>query len=104
MNKQELDDIKFRLNEGYWGGRVCSDTGCPLKHDCKSLLAEIDRLQAERDNGELHERNTVRSPKPNKRIPGIGTCQICKTELCIDDEALYFCPTCGQRLKEVRDE
>ncbi len=48
----------------------------------------------------LKERDTVLAPKPDKRIPGIGRCQICKTELCIDDENLYFCPTCGQRLKD----
>jgi hypothetical protein len=36
--------------------------------------------------------------KPNKRIPGICKCPICKTELC-EDEDLNYCPTCGQRLK-----
>jgi len=45
-------------------------------------------------------RECLKPPKPDKRIPGIGKCQICKTELCIDDPDLFFCPTCGQRLKE----
>lgn len=45
------------------------------------------------------EKQIPKEPKPNKRIPGIGKCQICKTELCIDDEDLHYCPTCGQRLK-----
>lgn len=45
------------------------------------------------------EKQIPKEPKPNKRIPGIGKCQICKTELYIDDEDLHYCPTCGQRLK-----
>jgi rubrerythrin len=36
---------------------------------------------------------------PNKKIPGIGKCPTCKTELCMDDENLHFCPTCGQALQ-----
>jgi hypothetical protein len=45
------------------------------------------------------EKQIPKPPKPNTRIPGIGKCQICKTELCIDDDDLHYCPTCGQRLK-----
>lgn len=48
---------------------------------------------------DLLEKQIPKEPKPNKRIPGIGKCQICKTELYIDDEDLHYCPTCGQRLK-----
>jgi hypothetical protein len=48
---------------------------------------------------DLLEKQIPKEAKPNKRIPGIGKCQICKTELCIDDEDLHYCPTCGQRLK-----
>lgn len=47
----------------------------------------------------LQERDTVKIPIPNKRIPVFGKCQVCKTELCLDDDELYFCPKCGQRLK-----
>ena len=32
------------------------------------------------------------------KIPGIGKCPNCKTELCIDDSDLHYCPTCGQRI------
>lgn len=50
------------------------------------------------------ERQIVRIPTPNKKIPGLGKCAVCKTELCIDDENLNYCPTCGQRLKAGRGE
>lgn len=45
------------------------------------------------------EKLVPQKPIPNKRIPGIGRCPVCKTELCIDDEDLGYCPTCGQALK-----
>lgn len=35
---------------------------------------------------------------PNKRIPGIGRCPTCKQDLCMDDEKLHYCPTCGTHL------
>jgi rRNA maturation endonuclease Nob1 len=36
----------------------------------------------------------------NKKIIGLGKCPMCKTELCVDDKDLRFCPTCGQALKQ----
>ena len=45
------------------------------------------------------ERQAPKSIIPNKRIPGLGKCPVCKTELCTDDSELHFCPTCGQALK-----
>lgn len=42
---------------------------------------------------------------PDKKIPEIGKCPNCKTELCFDND-LHFCPTCGQAVtspKEVPD-
>lgn len=39
----------------------------------------------------------------NKRCKELGKCPICNTELCIDDEDLHYCPTCGQAL-EVKNE
>ena len=64
----------------------------------RDAIALIESLQAEL--AALKERDTVRPPEPDKQFPGIGIgwCQVCKTELCIDDELLQFCPTCGQRL------
>ena len=35
---------------------------------------------------------------PNKRIPEIGRCPTCKQDLCMDDEKLHYCPTCGTHL------
>lgn len=45
-----------------------------------------------------------RKPIKHWRIPEIGKCSICKTELCIDDNDLYYCPTCGQKLQEVEEQ
>lgn len=48
---------------------------------------------------EALEKQWPRTVIINSRIPEIGKCPICKTDLCIDDEDLNFCPTCGQALE-----
>jgi Zn finger protein HypA/HybF involved in hydrogenase expression len=44
------------------------------------------------------QRETPKALIPNKRIPGIGKCPACKTELCTFDKNGY-CPDCGQAIK-----
>ncbi len=46
----------------------------------------------------IMEKQIAKAVLPNKKIPSIGKCPICKTELCTDDESLHYCPTCGQAL------
>ena len=45
------------------------------------------------------EKQIPRTVIPNKRIPDLCKCPICKTKLCGDDENLHYCPTCGQALQ-----
>lgn len=47
----------------------------------------------------LEEKQNPQKVIPNKRIPGLCKCPVCKTELCNDDEDLHYCPTCGQALR-----
>lgn len=47
---------------------------------------------------EALEKQMPKAVIPNKRIEGLGKCPACKTELCIDDAELHYCPTCGQAL------
>lgn len=48
------------------------------------------------------DRETPKSLKPT-RIPGIGRCPSCKEELCMDDEKLHFCPTCGTAVEPPKE-
>lgn len=61
---------------------------CDNEKNCK---ADCPRIV------EALEKQAPKPVKPNKRIPGICKCPICKTELC-DDKDLNYCPTCGQKL------
>lgn len=45
------------------------------------------------------ERNTPKPLTKDDRIPGLGSCPVCKTDLCTDDADLHYCPTCGQAVK-----
>lgn len=56
-------------------------------------LEEYDRLK------EFENKQIPKPVIPNKRIPELCKCPICKTELCRDDEELRYCPTCGEALQ-----
>lgn len=95
-----MTEIEIMENE-----KLCIErninTNC--NRDCKNcdLVLPDDVILSAYDKAIIAiQRDNPKPPKPNKRIPGIGKCQICKTELCIDDDELFFCPTCGQRLKK----
>jgi len=66
------------------------------REDVPTLLAEVERLRAEREV--RHERVTPKAMIPHCKLRDVGYCPICKTELLTDDDDLNYCPSCGQRL------
>ena len=91
-------------------GHKCHEPMRMAADAIEELMAEIEHIRQTSVSHEVYQmvcserdaavrRDTCVPPISAKRIPGIGKCAICKTKLCIDDEELFFCPTCGQRLK-----
>jgi hypothetical protein len=76
---------------------------CEHYHETFRRLAEYEDTdlmpeEVKKLKEELFRFKNPLKPIRNKKIDGIGKCPKCKTELCIDDGDLHFCPTCGQAL------
>lgn len=94
--------LTFQTPNGRFGVEGIDLTKLDAKlYMCICKLKDYENTGRSPDQVEqLSERNTALLPNPDKRIAGIGKCQVCNTELCIDDADLCFCPKCGQKLKE----
>ena len=94
--------LTFQTPDGRFGVDGIDLTKLDAKlYMCICKLKDYERAGLSPDGVEdLKDRDTAIAPKPDKRIPGIGKCQVCKTELRTDDDELFFCPKCGQRLKK----
>jgi formate dehydrogenase maturation protein FdhE len=78
MEIQEAIEILHRLTDG-------------LNEDGHVMQANVMAINA-------LKKQIPGKVKPTK-IEGLGKCPVCKTDLCIDDNDLHYCPTCGQALK-----